>query len=129
MSESEYIPCPTHAAPDSSVLKRLIDNSRVVFGSENIHQFLLVVRWVVAALQFQLIHKTEGAFPELNAYGDAGGGKTLAVEAALSLVGTNWSSHGMLSKSTVSAIYEHLKCLGSLPNLEKNWLQLESFAI
>jgi len=115
LGEEDAIPCPIPAPPNKEALKELIDAARRVFGAENFHQFLLVVGWVVASLQFQKILDMEGAFPELNAYGDPGTGKTLAAEAALSLIGTNWSREGMLSKASVSAIYEHLKCSGSIP--------------
>lgn len=41
--------------------------------------------------------------------------KTLALEAALSMVGAKWADDGMISKVTGSAIYEHLSKTGSLP--------------
>jgi hypothetical protein len=115
LGEEDSIPCPKPAPPNPEALKKLIDAARVVFGPQNIHQFLLVVGWVVAGVQFQLIYNTEGAFPEINPYGDPGTGKTLAAEAALSLIGTNWASDGIISRTSLSAIYEHLKSTGSLP--------------
>ncbi len=111
----DYIPCPV-LAPDNGLggIKALIDAARLVFGSE-IHQFLLCLGWVVAGLQFQTIQKLEGAFPILNAYGNAGTGKTIAMEAALSVIGANWADEGMFSMATESALYERLKLTGSLP--------------
>lgn len=114
-SEGDEIPCPTQAPPNPQALNRLIDASRLFFGSGNIHQFLLTVGWVVAGLNSQEIFKDKKWFPLLNAHGEAGSCKTLAGEAALSLVGTNWAVKGMVSRASNSAIYEHGSKTGSLP--------------
>ncbi len=39
----------------------------------------------------------------------------MAGEAALSLIGSNWADQGMVSRASVSAIYEHGSKTGSLP--------------
>lgn len=116
LGKEDFIPCPT-LADNSGIqgLKRLIEAARIVFGTDNINQFLLCCGWVIAGLHFQDILNKEGRFPILNAYGAIGTGKTVALEAALSLVGTNWASLGMISKVTISAVYEHLSKTGSLP--------------
>ncbi|MFB2839328.1 DUF3854 domain-containing protein [Floridanema evergladense] len=116
LGKEDFIPCPI-VAEDTGIegLKRLIAAARIVFGADNINQFLLCCGWVIAGLHFQTILDKEGRFPILNAYGAIGTGKTVALEAALSLVGTNWASLGMISKVTISAVYEHLSKTGSLP--------------
>ncbi|HAG85579.1 MAG TPA: hypothetical protein DCL61_31685 [Cyanobacteria bacterium UBA12227] len=116
LGKEDFIPCPIQAQGNGTVgLKRLVDAARVVFGTENIHQFLLCCGWVIAGLHFQAIQTAEGRFPILNAYGSVGTGKTIALEAALSMVGTNWADDGMISKVSISAVYEHLSKTGSLP--------------
>jgi hypothetical protein len=114
-SEGDEIPCPSLAPPNPSALKNLVDAARRFFGSGNIHQFLLTVGWVVAGLNSQEIFWDKKWFPLLNAHGEPGSCKTLAGEAALSLVGTNWAVKGMVSRASVSAIYEHGSKTGSLP--------------
>lgn len=114
-SEGDEIPCPLQAPPNPQALNRLIDASRLFFGSGNIHQFLLTVGWVVAGLNSQEIFNDKKWFPLLNAHGEPGSCKTLAGEAALSLVGTNWAVKGMVSRASNSAIYEHGSKTGSLP--------------
>ncbi|HAZ49568.1 MAG TPA: hypothetical protein DDW76_35630 [Cyanobacteria bacterium UBA11369] len=116
LGQEDFIPCPILADDNGIVgLKRLVEAARVVFGADNINQFLLCCGWVIAGLHFQTILRQEGRFPILNAYGSIGSGKTIALEAALSLVGMNWASQGMISKVTISAVYEHLSKTGSLP--------------
>lgn len=116
LGKEDYIPCPTLASDNGTEgLKHLIAAARDVFGQDNINQFLLCCGWVIAGLHFQKIQTKEGRFPILNAYGSIGTGKTVALEAALSLIGTNWASDGMISKVTISAVYEHLSKTGSLP--------------
>ncbi|NES96903.1 MAG: hypothetical protein F6K32_17030 [Desertifilum sp. SIO1I2] len=116
LGKEDFIPCPV-LADNIGIegLKRLVETARIVFGADNINQFLLCCGWVIAGLHFQNILSKEGRFPILNAYGAIGTGKTVALEAALSLVGANWASLGMISKVTISAVYEHLSKTGSLP--------------
>jgi hypothetical protein len=114
-SEGDEIPCPELAAANPLALNCLVDTARRFFGSENIHQFLLTVGWVIAGLHSQEIFRDKKWFPLLNMHGEPGSCKTLAGEAAISLVGTNWASKGMVSRASVSAIYEHGSKTGSLP--------------
>lgn len=116
LDAEEYISCPILAAPNGiDGLKALIEAAIIVFGSDNIHQFLLCCGWVVAGLKFQSILKQERRFPLLNAYGAVGSTKNVALQAALSLVGINWSDDGIISKVTLKAVNEHLSKTGSLP--------------
>ena len=112
----DYIPCPRLAEPIGLVgLSILINAGREIFGQVNINQFFLTIGWVVASLNFQTIIKTEGYFPIFNAYGVSKSCKTVACEAALSLVGINWPDDGMIFNASNSAIYERLSKTGNLP--------------
>jgi hypothetical protein len=114
-AEGDEIPSPELAPPNPKALNRLVDTARLFFGNENIHQFLLTIGWVIAGLHSQEIFKDKKWFPLLNMHGEPGSCKTLAGEAALSIVGSNWASKGMVSRASVSAIYEHGSKTGSLP--------------
>lgn len=114
-AEGDEIPSPELAPPNPKALNRLVDTARLFFGNENIHQFLLTIGWVIAGLHSQEIFRDKKWFPLLNMHGEPGSCKTLAGEAALSLVGSNWASKGMVSRASVSAIYEHGSKTGSLP--------------
>ncbi|MFW6264216.1 MAG: DUF3854 domain-containing protein, partial [Cyanobacteriota bacterium] len=133
LGKEDYIPCPKLAEPNGlEGLKKLVEAGRKVFLG-NFHQFLLTIGWVVAGVHFQTIQRQEGMFPILDAHGNPGSGKTLAAEAALSLIGTNWDSDGMVSKVSLSAVYELLSRTGSLPviwddpPLDKHSPQLDTF--
>ncbi len=126
LGKEDFIPCPQLADPNGiEGLTELINAGRQALGKENANQFILAVAWVVAGLHLQTIKKEEGFFPLLNAHGDPGTGKTIALESALSLIGTNWADDGMISKVTMSAVYEHLSKTGSLPVVwddpPRNW--------
>lgn len=113
-SEDE-IPCPELAPPNPDALRLLLQASQEFFGEENFAPLLMMMGWVVAGLHSQEIYALDRCFPLLNAYGEPGSCKTLAGEAALSLIGINWPDDGMLSKSSISALYEHGSKTGSLP--------------
>ena len=111
----DKIPCPELAEQDPYALTKLVNAARPFFGQENFHQLMLLMGWTVAGLQFQEIFSSEGSFPLFNAFGPPGALKTIAAETCLSLIGTNWSEHGILSSASVSALYEHLSKVSSLP--------------
>ncbi|MCT7953017.1 hypothetical protein NG798_24775 [Ancylothrix sp. C2] len=113
-SEDE-IPCPELAPENPEALRNLLKASQEFFGEENLSPLLMMIGWVVAGLHSQEIYSLDRCFPLLNAYGEPGSCKTLAGEAALSLIGINWPDDGMLSKSSISALYEHGSKTGSLP--------------
>lgn len=115
LGKEDYIPDPILAPEQPEGLKLLVDASRNFFGSENIHQVLLTMGWVVAGIHFQQIFRDNNNFPLLNSYGEPGSCKTLAAEAALSLIGKNWPQVGMLARVSTSALYEHGSKTGSLP--------------
>ena len=99
----------------SLLLHTYLKQASLVFGKQNIYQFYLTIGWVVAGLHYQEIMNKEGYFPILNCYGDAGSMKTVSVEMALSLIGSNWTNEGIMSNISESAIYQKLSTLGSLP--------------
>ncbi|MGI2908351.1 CHC2 zinc finger domain-containing protein [Tolypothrix sp. VBCCA 56010] len=139
LGKEDFIPCPELAEQNPQALKTLVDASRKFFGDRNINQVLLMMGWVVAGLNFQEIFSQNKSFPLSNSFGEPGSCKTLAAEAALSLVGVNWARDGMLARVSVSAIYEHGARTGSLPfiwddpartpeneELAKNWYNCKS---
>jgi hypothetical protein len=117
LGKEDFIPCPELAPEDSEALKRLVDACRVFFGEANIHQVFMTMGWVTAGIHSQAIFKQDNCFPLLNSNGEPGACKTLAAEAALSLVGKNWAQMGMLARVSVSALYEHGSRTAGLPFL------------
>lgn len=115
LGKNDFIPCPELAPEDPNVLKVLVNAARRFYGVKNIYQVLLTMGWTVAGLHYREIFQNYKFFPLLNNHGEPGSCKTLASETALSLVGVNWPSNGMLGRVSVSAIYEHGSKTGSLP--------------
>jgi hypothetical protein len=115
LGKDDFIPCPELAPADPLALKRLVDAARRFFGLGNIYQALLTIGWVVAGLHSQEIFKQDGSFALFNSFGEPGSCKTFTAETALSLIGSNWPTAGMLAKTSTSALYEHGSKTGSLP--------------
>jgi hypothetical protein len=115
LGKEDFIPCPELAPEDPEALKRLVDACRVFFGEKNIHQVFMTMGWVTGGIHSQAIFKHDNCFPLLNPNGEPGACKTLAVEAALSLVGKNWAQMGMLARVSTSALYEHGSRTAGLP--------------
>lgn len=114
LGKEDFIPCPQLAEENPEALKSLVDTARRFFGKQ-IYQVLLTIGWVVAGLNFQEIFGHNSSFPLKNSYGPPGGGKTLADETGLSLIGKNWAEHGILSRVSTSALYELGDKLGAIP--------------
>ncbi len=115
LGKEDFIPCPELAPEDPEALKRLVDACRVFFGEKNIHQVLMTMGWVIAGIHSQAIFRHDNCFPLINPNGEPGACKTLAAEAALSLVGKNWAQMGMLARVSTSALYEHGARTAGLP--------------
>ncbi len=114
VGKEDHIHCPPPIPDDNPLaLGNLIEAQRKVAGS-NFMLFLLCNGYVAAALNEQAVMKAEGFFPILNPCGDPGGGKTIAVKSALSLVWGD-SDKGVTTSVSTSMAYEWLKCLGSIP--------------
>ena len=75
---------------------------------------LFALGYGAAAMHFQRIMGKERFFPILNLYGDAGTGKTMAGESALSLFGLGWIFTGSMSRVSISALYEWGRLCGSM---------------
>jgi hypothetical protein len=103
---------PPHiAAQNPEALKRLVNCLQRATGS-NFPVSMLVMGAAAAGVHYQAIQEIEGAFPIVNNYGDPGGGKTTAAEAALAMVGQH--QEGVMRSVSVSAAYERLKLAGGL---------------
>lgn len=112
ISDEDKVGSPPIADPDPQVLPRLV-SAMQKFHGESILPAMFMLGFVAAGTHHQTIIKREGRFPLTNAFGDAGCGKTVMAENALSLVGAH--KEGSIASTTPSALYERLKRLGSLP--------------
>jgi hypothetical protein len=113
MGDQETIPSPAIAPPDVEALPRMVAAMQKFFG-ENFMPALFTLGYGAAAMHFQRIMGKERFFPILNLYGDAGTGKTIAAECALSLFGLGWIETGSMSRVSVSALYEWGRLCGSM---------------
>lgn len=113
--DEDTLPKPTIAPPQPNALRQLVEAMEVFFGPKNIYPAMLTLGYGAASVHYQEIIETEGAFPILNPFGDAGSGKTTAGQCALSLVGMHTeAAGGLMREVSVSAAYERLKITGSL---------------
>ncbi|MBD1876234.1 hypothetical protein H6F75_22365 [Nodosilinea sp. FACHB-131] len=113
--DESTLPKPAIAPPQPNALRQLVEAMEVFFGPKNIYPALLTLGYGAASVHYQEIIETEGAFPILNPFGDAGSGKTTAGQCALSLVGMHTeAAGGLMREVSVSAAYERLKIAGSL---------------
>jgi hypothetical protein len=115
VSPTDAFASPSILDEDPKALRNLIEAQKKVAGS-NFMRFLLCDGYVAACLNEQTIVKQEGFLQILNPYGDPGGGKTVAIESALSLAWGNSDKSGMCS-ATESYLYERLRRYGSIPTL------------
>jgi hypothetical protein len=115
VSPTDAFASPVISDEDPSALRNLIEAQKKVAGS-NFMRFLLCDGYVAACLNEQTIVKQEGFMPILNPYGDPGGGKTVGIGSALSLVWGISDKSGMCSASE-SYLYERLRRYGSIPSL------------
>ena len=117
LSEDDFIPCPLVHEPNPEAIRKLVLAAHGFYHEITFMHFLFACGWVAAGVNYQEIMKVDKCFPIYNPYGDKGSGKTTAIEAALSMVGWNNDEKrkGILAKSSVSALYERLKNLSSLP--------------
>ena len=119
LSEEDFIPHPLWLKPNKEAIPNLVQAAYEFFHEQTFMHFLLDCGWAAAGVHYAKIMEEEKAFPLLNNYGDKGTGKTTSMAAALSLVGwqRNGDRSGIVSKLSQSALYERLKCIGSLPLL------------
>lgn len=115
LGKEDFIPSPQLAHQNGLAGLRSLMMASQEFFRENFPQVALAIGWTIAGLHRQAYHHIEHHFPLLNLHGEAGSGKTMAMETALSLVSTNWGEQGILSRATTSALYEHGSKTSSLP--------------
>ena len=109
----DWMPAPRIAPPDPEALKRLVSSMHKFFGEDSIDPAILALGFVAAGTHYQTIIASDGRFPLMNLYGDAGTGKTVMAQCALSLVG--WlNGDGIVSNVSESKLFEMLKLSGSL---------------
>lgn len=113
MGDQETIPSPAIAPQNPEALPRLVSAMQKFFG-ENFMPALFALGYGASAMHFQRIMGKERFFPILNLYGDAGTGKTMAGECALSLFGLGWIETGSMSRVSISALYEWGRLCGSM---------------
>ena len=115
VSPTDAFASPQILDEDSKALRNLIEAQKKVAGS-NFMRFLLCNGYVAACLNEQLVVDTERFMPIFNPFGDPGGGKTVGISSALSLVWGTSAQSGMCSASE-SYLYERLRRYGSIPSL------------
>jgi hypothetical protein len=112
LGEIEKIPSPKIAEQNPDALNRLVIAAAGFFHPETLPLFYFTCGFVTANLQWQEIIDQEARFPVLSAYGDPGGGKSTAVDVAMSLVGM----HGQaIQRFSESLAFEYAKSLSGLP--------------
>lgn len=109
----EKIPLPKiNQDSQEDVLKRLVAAMRNFFGESGFMPAFFTMAFNVAGLFYDEIQEEEGFFPVLGLYGDAGTGKTIAANTALSLLGLD--HRAALHKTSESAYHERFKLMGGL---------------
>ena len=110
----DHIPCPLIPVEDNpNALSNLLIAQREFAGVDGFMAFWLTTGYVAASLHDQKIVNEEGYFPILNPCGDPGGGKTVDVQSATSVI---WGAkpNGTVSSISLSMAYERLSKLGSV---------------
>ncbi|MGF1490510.1 MAG: hypothetical protein ACFBSE_25750, partial [Prochloraceae cyanobacterium] len=116
LGKTDKLKHPTIQDPNPNALSDLIEAIGKFHGPAHVESAIFVLGWAAATMQYETIIELEQRFPILNLFGEAGGGKTTKVSNGLSLAG--WSGEsGSFSKTSESALYEHLQTCGSLPLL------------
>jgi hypothetical protein len=112
LGTEEHIVSPTIAPQSDTAISELIGAARAYYCRETLPQALLTMGYGFATIHRDEILKDDGSFPQLNVFGDAGGGKTLAALMAGSPFGTHESP---VTDFSTSMIYEWVKSIGSMP--------------
>lgn len=110
----EQIVSPIIAPQSPDALRNLLTAAKNYYHTETLPLALMVMGFGAATAHRSQVMKEYGSFPQLNAFGDAGGGKTLAAMMACSMFGTH---NAPISAFSESVIYETVKSIGSLPLL------------
>ena len=118
----EHIVSPSIAPPSPNALLNLITAAKGYFHAESFPMALMTLGYGVATVHRDQIMKEHNSFPQINVFGDPGGGKTLAATMACSLFSLHHSAIGSFTKSM---LWENVKSLGSLLRLLDDPLKKE----
>ena len=107
----EQIASPPIAPQSPNALINLITAAKGYFHAEAFPMALMTLGYGVATVHRDQIMKEHKSFPQINVFGEPGGGKTLAATMACSLFSMHNASIGSFTKSV---LWENVKSLGSL---------------
>lgn len=114
-TDGDVVPIPKTSSYSEDCFTNLWNSVKKALG-DNKYRALLAIGAAIASLHYRKIVSNTtgfGFFPIFSAYGDAQTGKTTSIKAALSLLGLH--ENGLMSRCTVSAIYEQSKLRSGLP--------------
>jgi len=114
LGELEKVPSPTIAPQNPEALGNLARAVEGFFHAETVPLAWFVCGYTTATMQRQTVMKQDHAFPQLNVFGDAGGGKTTAAKVGASLIGMH-GDRSIITRFSESLIYEQVKSLGGVP--------------
>jgi hypothetical protein len=118
----EQVVSPKIGPQNLTAIGELIAAASEYYDSASFPRALMVLGYGAATAHRQEIMDAYGSFPQINTFGDAGGGKTLAATMACSLFGTHIAPIAAFSESV---IYETVKSIGSMPLLIDDPLKRE----
>lgn len=107
----EQVVSPKIAPQNKDALLNLIKAAQKYYHAETFPLALMTIGYGVATVHRDYIYEAYSSLPQMNVFGDAGGGKTLAAIMASSLFGTHIAP---VSRFTESVIFETVKSIGSL---------------
>ena len=113
LGEIEQVPSPIISAQNPEALPNLVEAVEGFFNAETVPLTWFMCGYSVATMQRQAVMKQDHAFPQMNAFGDVGGGKTTAAKVGASLVGMH-GERQIITKFSESLIYEQVKSLGGV---------------
>lgn len=107
----EQVVSPQIAKQDKSAIGSLINAAAAYYSPETFPLALMVLGYGAASVHRDQIMEVNGSFPQINTFGDPGGGKTLAATMACALFATD---RAPITQFSESVIYETVKSIGSL---------------
>jgi hypothetical protein len=111
LGEIEKVPSPQIAPQNPEALGNLAKAVEGFFHAETVPLTWFMCGYIVATMQRQAVMKQDHAFPQINLFGDAGGGKTTAAKVGASLIGMH-GDRSIITRFSESLIYEQVKSLG-----------------
>ncbi len=113
LGELEKVPSPVIAPQKPEALATLAKAVPGFFHVETVPLVWFMCGYSVATMQRQAVMRQDHAFPQVNLFGDAGGGKTTAAKVGASLVGMH-GDRSIITRFSESLIYEQVKSLGGV---------------